>query len=991
MLEEFLQEKYVERYEDFEENNNRIVNFVDAYPQYFYIPRDKGFGTLDYIEYNGKALYLIEKKSLPEEIRESLVGGDAGKGEYTDYVGLNDVYGVNSKLKVYYCSNGMDSITNLGKDDIDEAIERDVFSNLEEEGGLGELLQKYDANKDGKIQSSEISSITELEITEPVDLKDIYNLYSLKKLIIKEVSNVDLTGIENCAKLNYIWFYKGSAKSYEPIGKLGSKLNQLYFSHITDDYLTSLCEDLRSYDLSGLTHLGFFGSTGNMHTYNYGPEKNLTVTYRDDMYPRTDKLTSMSSLDKLKNKTSLKYLWIYGCQITDLSGIQSFHNLYYLNVYGNNISNINGIEKLTNVEYLRLTDNKFNDSDEKQNNENDALYNIQNLKNLYWLDLSINSGIKYISYLSSLSSLKYLFMDGCSNLSSDDVVDMKSFINGMNDKSYDSKYEKKLIEPSKQTSLSYYGETIDFTDFKIIAQCTKLTQLNLRKTKVVKSSTDNIEADEDTVEGLMNKVFKNLEGLLYLSLDGLTIQYDGSAEKIKDLSFLPSTLKYLDIQNTDVVAKGDTTNKSVKLDSELNNLSITNTKKLNSLSNLISIAVNTDKFDFSELQTMLNRFSSSETFVSSDLTFSGIYTGERAGLQCSNWTSFRTLENCDNITKLISFSRLGTLVGTTNSLDLSNCNQLKEVFYFNWGQMSVKFPNTIKKIAGAYTLISFDFESKSDGSPVHIDEIKLDEMTGAKLYDTVIQLASKNITLNKLNMTAIFSDYALGDALLRNGVCNWVEYIYYKGATWSGDIWDRDELLTSLDNLVNTETKKQSCSIRNFEYDCFPNSNLDCLKNFTMLTNLILRNSKLVDLGCVEPTYDSGKCVSGFPNLEQLTIQNSLTDITPVGTLTNLKKLNVSGNKINKGIEALGSLTKLEYINLSNCSSLSQNQTYVDLATGNGTDTFVDIFKNLHQSGHLTELYLTGTGIKNIRQRLESGGSWGLLSDNKTQKLQCDS
>ena len=258
-LEEFLQEKYVEKYEDFKEDSNRIASFVQAYPEYFYIPREHDFGMLDYIEYNGKALYLIEKSGLPKEIREQLVGGEAGQGEYTDYIGLNDVYGVNSKLKVYYCSNGIDTITNLGKDDIDEAVERDVFSSASTgSGGLGGLLSVYDSNKDGKIQSSEVNSITELEITKPVDLEEIYNLYSLEKLVVHDVKNVDLSGIENCMKLKEIWFHNGSASDYNPVGKLGKKLNKLYFwGAITSDF-EKIFGELKGYDLEELNYLGFW-------------------------------------------------------------------------------------------------------------------------------------------------------------------------------------------------------------------------------------------------------------------------------------------------------------------------------------------------------------------------------------------------------------------------------------------------------------------------------------------------------------------------------------------------------------------------------------------------------------------------------------------------------------------------------------------------------------------------------------------------------------
>ena len=74
------------------------------------------------------------------------------------------------------------------------------------------------------------------------------------------------------------------------------------------------------------------------------------------------------------------------------------------------------------------------------------------------------------------------------------------------------------------------------------------------------------------------------------------------------------------------------------------------------------------------------------------------------------------------------------------------------------------------------------------------------------------------------------------------------------------------------------------------------------------------------------PKYNDGVCISGLPLLEELTINYSIVDVTSIGTLTNLKILNVSGNKINKGIESLANLTSLEYVNLSNCNSLSQNR-----------------------------------------------------------------
>ncbi len=108
ILEEFLQEKYVEYYETASKNENKIEGFINIkeVAKYFYCPVDEGIGNLRYIvDSDYHVLYLIKKSGLPEEIRNSLVGGDAGNKEYIDYATLKDVYGVTSDLKVYYCSN----------------------------------------------------------------------------------------------------------------------------------------------------------------------------------------------------------------------------------------------------------------------------------------------------------------------------------------------------------------------------------------------------------------------------------------------------------------------------------------------------------------------------------------------------------------------------------------------------------------------------------------------------------------------------------------------------------------------------------------------------------------------------------------------------------------------------------------------------------------------------------------------------------------------
>ncbi len=115
VLEEFLQEKYVEHYDSMNsEGNNKspAENMIDIYSDWFYRAGSNYYVLKDYTykdeEGNTKSdlikIRLIRKKNLPIEIREALVGGDAkgldGK-ENSDYAydNLKDVYGVTRRFE----------------------------------------------------------------------------------------------------------------------------------------------------------------------------------------------------------------------------------------------------------------------------------------------------------------------------------------------------------------------------------------------------------------------------------------------------------------------------------------------------------------------------------------------------------------------------------------------------------------------------------------------------------------------------------------------------------------------------------------------------------------------------------------------------------------------------------------------------------------------------------------------------------------------------
>ncbi len=264
-LEEFLQLKYTENYEKMAEYKSKIEGLTNVCSDYFYIPSKEGIGGLRYvIDSDGHALYLIKKSGLPEDIKEGLIGGDAGEGTYTDYQSLNDVYGVTSNLKVYYCSKGADSMKGLAKESLDkDNPERTVF---ESTSSMGKNLQHYDTNGDGIINAEESKNVTELTITNDsgiTSLSDLYNLTSLKELILDGTILNDLNGIDKCSQLNYVYFKNYSTddiaiKDYSALNGV-KNLTYLYFYNSSNKQIRDLCESIRDTDFAKLEYLRVMG------------------------------------------------------------------------------------------------------------------------------------------------------------------------------------------------------------------------------------------------------------------------------------------------------------------------------------------------------------------------------------------------------------------------------------------------------------------------------------------------------------------------------------------------------------------------------------------------------------------------------------------------------------------------------------------------------------------------------------------------------------
>ena len=241
VLSEFLNEEYLNLVSnDLIENDKEVeLTPIESLQtnlntrKYFYIPSQEGVGGLRYIvNSDGNALYLIKKSGLPDEIRKQLNGGEAGDKTYQNYASMIDVYGVTSDLQVYYCSDGKESMkgVNIAELDMDNPL-REVFGTSDP---LTNLLSEYDKTgvdadgnyvmgADGKISAEEVKSITSLKIDSSVgitNLSQLYNLTSLKSLVISDVTLTNLDGIENASKLTDIFFQSCVIENYEALGRM---------------------------------------------------------------------------------------------------------------------------------------------------------------------------------------------------------------------------------------------------------------------------------------------------------------------------------------------------------------------------------------------------------------------------------------------------------------------------------------------------------------------------------------------------------------------------------------------------------------------------------------------------------------------------------------------------------------------------------------------------------------------------------------------------
>ena len=639
VLEEYINNYYVEHYEDLSGEESKILTLTKLEPSWFYIPANEGVGGLRYIvDGEGHALYLIKKSGLPEDIKNQIRGGDAGEGSYADYVALNDVYGVTSDLKVYYCSNGTDTILGASKEAIDSDNPlRKVYTETENSAIYG-LLSDYDTensegNKDGVLTAEELKSVTTLTIKNSsgiTDFSSFYNLISLKSLTLDGLTLNNLNGIENCPQLKDIYFKSSVIGNYSSLAKL-NKLNHLYLYNIDDNELEKLCRDIKDANFSNLEYLSIAGKMG--YESNIELRKNYDNSIPTKVVKSSKTITKLTPLVELSDTTkkAVKYLSINHNNITgDLTSIKDYTNLILLRCEHNELTSLNGMNNMNNITYLCGVGNKLGTITNESGIESgeDAITGtsisaLANKTKLVQVFLNNNSNLANVSYLLNATKLEYLYLENCSR-----NMNVNLISNILDICSPNYKIPVKYLTGNVYNVKQYYTPSqVSYEElYSDLYGNTKITHLNL-------------EGCTKLTNEQLNNILKSMPQLQFLTLKDNTT--------LTTIDFVAESHK---VENEDGSFSYTYTNpKCTKLiELDLRNTNVTDMTPLNDYAtNLKTLRVSNGE-DFKNIVKTIERL----RYGTSNCYWAGDAYGSMSALVCSNVETLKCLEGLTNLKSL---------------------------------------------------------------------------------------------------------------------------------------------------------------------------------------------------------------------------------------------------------------------------------------------------------------------------------------------------
>ncbi len=943
-LEEFMQQQYLKLYDTIEDPENKIdyfLNDVGGAKKYIQKAMNNNYYFMD--SSTGNTYYFIEKSALPDEIKNQIKGGDTSLTDKTIWADFNDIYGITSDLKVYYCGSSSD--TRIGA--TDESLKAELLSKPISGMSAGSAwAETLGINKD--VTYKDVIGVDEITITNNnLDLKLMYNLGSLKKITFKDVEMKSLDGINTAINLNYVFFSNSKIDNYSSLGKC-DKLNKLYFYFLssmseedTNKQIANLCDEnigIAKADLKNLEYFGAFGVdfVNYKNDYRYigddGRTSNLTdisplnnfasKKYIKYILLNNNKIYSIEALNGfenlyqlviwnnkklnnvlgLQNLNNLTYLYAQYCDLYDTAGLENCSNLYYLCIFGNrNLEKLNKLQNCNQLNYIYASKCNLGKNEESTTaSSDDSLSSLKNITSLRILDLASND-LKRVEYLKNMVKLNTLYLESNSNLNPNSLLEIISIIqNCKNLFTIDSKYSLILLDENT-SNLSLNAQRINKENFELLKNKQKLEKLDMSNLVLVDNADNELSADE--TNNTINDVLKTLNNIKYLNLSNIS--------KLNTITFAKNMKSLVEIALFGTNVTTGTKNES----NEDTGLEI-----LNNLEYMQGIGLDNPNIELSKIIPTINR-----------LVCRYVNYGERflnqAGLEARNSKMFESLNNSE-----CGLERLGLMNLRSDSIiDLSQCATLKSVVMIYGNGFKVKLPDSV-------TTLYLDSQYLYGAYP---QKLKSVTFLNSCLTDDILTNLSNN--------------------------CTELEQIY------TGNSYN---YLTNLDCLKNAKFK-------------------NTLKEFSLLgtDSCMENNSKISEISSLDSYINLEKIyifkasissLDGVESLSKLTSlclpQNKVTSIEALKNNINLQKLQLTDNRV-YSLHGLENLKQLNYLDLQN-NCLQDIIQYTDENNEIQTVRNLSIVKNLNKNngGNLNTLLLKGNSnltdfseIKNLSWSSKNG------------------
>ena len=958
VLEEFLQETYVSSFDSMEADGkfSKLDQFRLQYPDYFYHPTET---NLPYILNKGNMYYLIQKENLPKDVQESIKGGDAGGKTYQDYASFNDVYGVTSDLKVYYCANGTESRFGVADELLKDSADRLALRNYSSDSLAQNMINNYEwvrKDENGNVLAENLDSLKTLTIENGnIDsLTEIYNFSSLERLVIRNSTIVSLNGLSSAPLLNYILITNSMIGDYNGLTKCNKLESLLIDSTPQLDIGNKIGEALKNSNMTKLKYFGIYNSNVS----------------------NIDGINQMSAV----TKAAIKYMYFYRNQLTSFTLESGYNALYQLELNGESSSNRNytlttvSLASTPELQYMYIACNsvlthveinapKLYDWEgaycprlETPNFGNlDNLYTLYCYGNGAWTNIDFLENNKVINYIN-LYNAKITNIDALKNNTSIEYLGLYSSTLGKyRDISYDSSTKKytalgksdnnvlKVLENKINLKNLYLYNCYYLGYIGYIKNCTNLEAVQLHG--CINVQDDGVDDDFIAfLDGIPTKTFPENKEATLLSTNSTTFQKSSGTLTLDEFKSISKATE-LDTFNW---TGGIITKDGVELTEAEYNLEVNNLLEKFPKLRIVRLSIgklSEISFVKQENANNIELFSVQYSNVGTHKTVDGANIVNENGLQLLN-NNCPKLKLFNSGTGYVDVSLIQPLINKLDSTKLIDGQEIPIHSYargFVWYDKSGIDESTFSKCSDLTNFVNvYSYGTNLDFSNCKkLSKIYFGRMVSYGKYESIALPNETTIVDDEGKPVGYEATFGIlyGKIISGGKACRKLVISGYVDGT-SNDFWGNFEdfknstILEELEIQLTTSSKRAIETQNGIASDKFneifstcPNLKKITIVGYNKASSSFTSIEGLSQLKKLEYVYVTKTAISAIPDLsnskdtltEIYIFNNNVVNIDGLSELVNLKKLQLYDNSIND-LGALVNLTALTQLYLYNNS-----------------------------------------------------------------------